>query len=315
MNNINREDLRHPEKPLLGVAGVLLRSFGIYAVGAALTILFARFVLKTDFSDLNSFLAGPADKDQKQTLLQLLQGFSHFMQFILLPLLYIMFYNKSLFSIFFPDLRKSVVFTIMGFFMFFTFLPVLQYLAQFNQSIDLPASMDLLEKKIMAMEEVGKKGTLFLIEYDSRQEFLICMLVIAVLPAVGEELFFRGIIQNELQYITRNPHVAIWFAAFIFSFFHFQFYGFIPRLLLGVFFGYMYFWSGNILIPMLLHFANNAGTLILMHRFGHKFEELERANVQKTPAMFLVVSIGLTAVMVYYCIRFYKERIEDHESQ
>ena len=79
----------------------------------------------------------------------------------------------------------------------------------------------------------------------------------AILPAIGEELLFRGVFQRLLTEWTRNIHWGIILAALLFSFFHFEFYGFLPRFLLGVFFGYLFVWTSSIWVPILAHFTNN----------------------------------------------------------
>jgi membrane protease YdiL (CAAX protease family) len=102
-------------------------------------------------------------------------------------------------------------------------------------------------------------------------EFLAAIVILAIVPAIGEELLFRGILQNKIEMLSKNKHIAIWITAFIFSFIHFQFYGFVPRLLLGALFGYLYIWSGNLTIPILAHFINNGFTLLLLYA-GVNFE-------------------------------------------
>src|SRR5690554_5832087 len=103
--------------------------------------------------------------------------------------------------------------------------------------------------------------------FDNAGDFILALIVIGLIPAVGEELLFRGLVQNQIGAITKNIHVAIWLAAFLFSTFHFQFYGFVPRMFLGVLFGYLYYWSGNLFIAMLAHFINNGLTLILLYMY------------------------------------------------
>jgi len=87
---------------------------------------------------------------------------------------------------------------------------------------------------------------------------MVGLLVIAAIPAVSEELFFRGIVQTKLVAYFKNPHWAIWLGAVFFSAFHFQFEGFFPRIVLGAVLGYLYYWSINLWIPIILHFFNNA---------------------------------------------------------
>ena len=95
--------------------------------------------------------------------------------------------------------------------------------------------------------------------------FLVNLGLMALLPAIGEELTFRGVLLHTLTTRTQNrtPHLAIWVTAIIFSFVHFQFYGFVPRMLMGALLGYMLCWTGSLWIAMLMHFTNNAIVTIL----------------------------------------------------
>lgn len=93
---------------------------------------------------------------------------------------------------------------------------------------------------------------------NSMSSILTNLLMIVIIPAIGEEIFFRGLIQRYFISITKKQFWGIITSAFFFSFFHFQFQGFIPRFALGVLFGYMYVWSGSIWLPIIAHFTNNA---------------------------------------------------------
>jgi membrane protease YdiL (CAAX protease family) len=95
--------------------------------------------------------------------------------------------------------------------------------------------------------------------------------MIAVLPAVGEELLFRGVIQKLFSKITRSHHWGIWISAILFSALHLQFYGFIPRLLLGAMFGYLLVWSGSLWLPILAHFINNAAAVTALFMIDHGY--------------------------------------------
>lgn len=138
---------------------------------------------------------------------------------------------------------------------------------EWNYNITFPGGLD---KWIRETEETAAAFTKFLTNFSSFGEYLLGLLVIAVLPAVGEELAFRGMIQPAVQRLTGNMHVAIWITAIFFSAFHLQFLGFMPRMMLGAFFGYLMVWSGNLWLPIIAHFANNAlgVTFIYLNQLG-----------------------------------------------
>lgn len=93
----------------------------------------------------------------------------------------------------------------------------------------------------------------------------IVALIIA--PAILEELFFRGALQNLLQRLGGGHHAAIWATAAAFSAMHLQFEGFLPRMFLGLLMGYLYYWSGSLTTSIIAHAVNNALALVLFSIF------------------------------------------------
>ena len=106
--------------------------------------------------------------------------------------------------------------------------------------------------------EAGKALSQQILQFGSVGDMLAMLLIVGVLTGIGEEFVFRGIVQRLLLEKLRNSHAAVWIAAFLFSAIHFQFYGFVPRMLLGAFFGYLLVWSGNIWLPVAAHALNNS---------------------------------------------------------
>ena len=132
-------------------------------------------------------------------------------------------------------------------------------------NIEFPEFMKGFGEWARGMEDRMIELTKLLSSYDSFGEMLIALVIIGIFPAVGEELVFRGLLQNKLQTATRNAHLAIWISAIIFGAFHMQFFGVVPRILLGALFGYIYLYSGNIWYPILAHFVNNGLAVIIMY--------------------------------------------------
>ncbi|TDQ09557.1 CPBP family intramembrane glutamic endopeptidase [Pedobacter metabolipauper] len=136
-------------------------------------------------------------------------------------------------------------------------MPLMEWVALLNQKMVLPESLKELEHWMREKEDEAMRTTFLLLKMNSIKDLLINLFMIALLPGIAEELMFRGGIQRSFTKIVKNPHVAIWISAVIFSAIHFQFYGFFPRLLLGAGFGYLYFWSGSLWYAMFAHFLNN----------------------------------------------------------
>ncbi len=174
-----------------------------------------------------------------------------------------------------------------------------------NQNIHLPESYRWLEELARSYEDRAEVQTRVLTNMDSVGTLLIALLVIAVLPAVGEELLFRGIIQNELYRGTNNIHVDIWFAGFLFSFIHLQFFGFFPRMLLGVLFGYLYHWSGNLWVPITAHFVNNGLQVFLLYLYQQGSFDYDIEKMERAPTGYAIVSGALTTMLLVYFYRQY----------
>lgn len=135
-------------------------------------------------------------------------------------------------------------------------IPAINLMSWLNQQLVLPASLSGLEAWMKQMEDAAQVMTERFMQVDTVQGLLINIGLMAVLPAIGEELSFRGVVQGLLT--PRYKKAAIWLAACIFSFIHFQFYGFVPRMLMGALFGYMLVWTGNLWVPIVMHMTNNA---------------------------------------------------------
>ena len=141
-------------------------------------------------------------------------------------------------------------------------LPCLNYITWLNESVTLPDSMASMERWMRATEDAARQVTEMLLAGNSLAAMLGCVLLIGVLTGLSEEAFFRGALMNVLARRQVNRHVCVWFVALIFSVLHFQFYGFVPRLLLGAIFGYAVIWSGSLWTAVIAHALNNSVVVV-----------------------------------------------------
>ena len=137
-------------------------------------------------------------------------------------------------------------------------LPFLNQIVFWNANISLPESMASFEAYAKGMEQQAQQITSVLLDTTSFWGMLVGVLVIGILTGVGEEIVFRGLIQRGFEMILKKKWTAIWITALIFSAVHFQFYGFVPRALLGAFYGYLLVWTRNLWIPIIAHSINNS---------------------------------------------------------
>ena len=187
-------------------------------------------------------------------------------------------------------------------------LPVINWMAEWNNNLSLPESMKAIEAVFRAMEDQAARLTEALIEMDSVGDYLYIMLIVAVIPGIGEELLFRGVLQRVLIKWTRNPHWGIWIAAILFSALHGQFFGFFPRMLMGAGLGYLFYWSGSLWMPIVAHFANNALAVTLAWLISS--EQLDKAvetvGADEGTQTFMWFSLMITMGWLY--IIFIREK-------
>jgi hypothetical protein len=146
----------------------------------------------------------------------------------------------------------------------------------------------------------------------SFSDLLINLVVLVMIPALGEELLFRGLIQNYLKNSLKNVHVAIVITAIIFSSIHLQFYGFFPRFILGVALGYLAFLGRSLWLPILAHFINNA--LVVINYWGlNHFDLMKKveanAPTTETPD-YVILIIGCAFVVALSFYKLYTNNIK-----
>lgn len=147
-------------------------------------------------------------------------------------------------------------------------LPMINFLAEWNMGLTLPDALSSVQSWIEAREkDVERLLEVFLV-METPWHLVMNLLLIAFIPAVSEELLFRGTLQPLVFRMVKNEHAAIWLTAFLFSFFHMQFLGFFPRMLLGAVFGYAAHWSGSLLLPMVGHLINNGVAVLIAYFIG-----------------------------------------------
>ena len=170
---------------------------------------------------------------------------------------------------------------------------------EWNESMSLPENLHSIEELLTELENSAKVLTEYLTTYDNFWQFLFGFVVIAVIPAIGEEYTFRGLMQNFMKETFKNAHLAIWITGFVFSFIHFQFYGFLPRMLLGVLFGYLYHWSGTLWVPILAHFLNNGITVVMVHLYNIQALQYNIEDAE-TPGMAVVATFSVICSLLLY---------------
>ncbi|MCO6461445.1 MAG: CPBP family intramembrane metalloprotease [Saprospiraceae bacterium] len=182
---------------------------------------------------------------------------------------------------FLPEVNWNA--TLMGVLILISAYPLVQYSSELNKLIPLP---DVLHH----MEDQTEKLVKLWLDNDSMWILVVNILLIALVPAISEELIFRGYIQTILGRLIHHKHITVWVTAIIFSAIHMQFEGFIPRVILGLVLGYLMMWSGNIAYPMIAHFVNNAVQVILQFLMRNDASGMDSVDNYSVPIWLVFIS-------------------------
>lgn len=189
----------------------------------------------------------------------------------------------------------------------FAFMFVNAYLVEWNQGWTFPEFMSGFEEYARQLEEELAATTEKFTNFQSFGQFLIGFVAIAVLPGIGEEFLFRGVLQNTLHKWTKNQHIAIWVSAFIFSAIHMQLFGLVPRMMLGAIFGYLYVWSGNLWYPIIAHATNNGIGVLIAYLANIGVIDMDIDETESIPMIYslagLLISFALFVVFRNHYLR------------
>ncbi|MGQ9620065.1 MAG: lysostaphin resistance A-like protein [Bacteroidales bacterium] len=229
------------------------------------------------------------------------------------------FFPSFLFLILYRDIeprikliRKNVgLFEIlMVFILAFLATSVTTWTGIINSRLVLPHALSGLEEWLKEKEVRASEITNLLIKSPDGYTYMLNLLVMALVPAVSEEIMFRGVIQQVFKRIFSSVHWAVWITAIIFSAIHIQFYGFIPRLILGLIFGYLFVWTGNIIVPVAAHFFNNTITVTFSFVYGIEIIPYRIAE-EKTRVLTEIPFIQIIAgsMILYYFWRNHRKHL------
>ncbi len=228
----------------------------------------------------------------------------HLCLFVIPGLLFAVFlYRKSGFEFLKLNRLPSLFNVTLGSLLILIAFPLAQLTYQINKSIPLPSWAQ-------SMEEDTSDLINNLLSVEAPYEFYFNLLVMALVPAFGEELVFRGIIQQKLGKIMSNPISSILLTAFLFSAFHMQFEGFLPRFLLGALLGFLFYWTQNLWVPILTHFVYN-GSQIFAHRlYETKLSNLDLDNMEEISWGTSLISLILVLILSYFIVNFNKNQLK-----
>ena len=285
----------------MGLKGIYANKSSTSKVGILFLLIFLSLILHTLiavslvalFAENGMTLIQNQDLSNQASInyLKLMQLFSGVGFFITPTLFYAYLTNFD-----FKFLKLSRQNTILVIAIMLLITPFIGLLLEWNMMIPAPEWLTQFDVHSEAIVEA-------FLQMDTLWDLFYTILVIAVVPAIGEELLFRGYLQQKLGNWLRNPHTAILITAFLFSAIHFHFQGIIPRFVLGVLLGYLFYWSNSLWLPILAHFVNNAQAVIFSYPLfkvdSGAYSLLSETKIDPMMALFSLVSVVLLLYVLY----------------
>ena len=272
---------------LVVILGGLISSF---LVGAVI----CQLVYGISFFSSSNQVFDPSNS-QMMDAMKTMQLFNAIGTFVVPPLVFLHLRGQSFSN--YLKLEKSLSGIIVAkvFVLAIAMIPLANYLGSINEAIPFPEFLNFLK---VAEEQTLLLTQQFLI-MDSIWDLGIMILIMGVVAAVGEELLFRGILQNLFQNWSKSKHLAAWLTALLFSVIHMQYHAVLPRFFLGAFIGYVYLYSGNLRSAIYLHFFYNTSLVVLAFLIQHEYvsSSLESFGTAS-------ISIAISAVILLFSISY-----------
>lgn len=248
--------------------GKLFLLIGLITLSSLLSAFFGLLVGKLYFGvDLNAladFIANPQSAEAV--------GFVKFYQFInqvgifIIPVfIYSFLVSPSISKYLYLDKRPKAISLLISGLVIYTILPFNHFLLELNQGIKFPELLSGIENWMIEYEAKAETLTETFLKTDSVFVLCINLFIVALIPAIGEEWLFRGVLLKLFKQITGNYHWAILITALLFAILHLQFLSIFPRILLGILLGYLFVMTRSLWVPIFAHFINNASSVIIYY--------------------------------------------------
>jgi membrane protease YdiL (CAAX protease family) len=290
------------EKPILikGLVLILLIAVSLLfsmVLGIVIAIPFFGTGILEHFNELNDY--------SNEFTIQFLKYFQVINQigvFILPAILYAYLENRKPAAYLKLNSRPKFAHLLIASILIIASIPAINWLVEINEGMRLPEIFKGLENWMRDSENKTNQLTEAFLNVTSPGGLLINMIIIALLAAVGEELLFRGVVLQLFVDWFKNRHLAVILSAILFSALHIQFFGFLPRMFLGILFGYIFIWSGSLWIPIVLHFIFNGITVVAVYLYHKGLIQTDVDSFGVTDNVLLILSSFLLIALLLYAI-------------
>jgi uncharacterized protein len=303
-------EMIHDPQHRVKMASQFLILIGIFILNAGIIFPFIGMGILTQLTGhelsflLQNLFSNPELVNGGREALQFIQAFSSIGGFIFSAFIFFKLFSYPVFD--FMDLTvkkvnpaKSVIVVLIA----WVIIPLISLLGALNLQLPLPSN-EALAALLQNSEEQRRKMVEFFLETDSTTGLIRNLLLMAIVPAIAEEVFFRGLLQNFFRKWFRNPWIAIFLTAFIFSALHFRYFQFLPIFAAGLFFGWIFYKTGNLLYTIICHAVYN-GTLVTLSHYKTQLGIEKLIEDESVPGMELLIpSLLLFGILIYFLMQF-----------
>lgn len=294
-----------PFGKLLLLLGLILLMAILSAFGG---IVFGALLFDASFAELTGFITNP-DSSKAVAFLKFYQLVNQIGIFILPVIFFAFLVSDNSIDYLSISTYPKLISILVGGLIIYTVLPFNGYLDEINSQLGFPDFMSGVEDWMKSKEEQAMKLTEILLQTNNIAGLMVNIVIVAIVPAIGEELLFRGVLLKLLKQMTKNVHVAVILSAVIFSAIHLQFYGFLPRMMLGIVLGYLFVFTSNLWVPIFVHFLNNASSTIIyyLNENGHISIPMEDFGTSQN----VVYIIGSLLISLWLMLMIYQKEGAD----
>ena len=228
--------------------------------------------------------------------------------FLLPAIIFSLFAGRSPVRYLSMEVKPAMFSLVFGSAVIVSILPFIAWLAEINGAMSFPEWLSGVEEWMRRSEDQAMELTEMFLSTATVGGLIINLIMIAVLPALGEEFLFRGVVLRLFREWTKNPHLAVLISAFLFSALHLQFYGFLPRFVLGVVLGYLFVWTRSIWIPVIIHFVNNAIAVIGGWYYARGSIDKDIESIGQADQGWVIAASLLVVVFIMLMIRTYEHK-------
>ena len=272
---------------------------GIF-VGSIVSLMLVKPIFNVDVFENLNILNLDASNKEFAPILKFIQIIYVLFMFIIPAQIFVYLRSSGHSTEYLKLTKPRLDYLALSFVLIFICSPFISYLSVLNESIIFPESLSYIENYFRSKEVQATAATEIMLTANGIADLGVNIFIVGLLAAFSEEIVFRGIVQKLFFDKIKNIHIAIWSTAFLFSAFHLQFFGFLPRLFLGAFLGYAFYYSQSIWIPIIMHFINNTVAIIIDYMYKRNLTSINPNEDNYFGFIGLSISILSTIIVFWY---------------